>query len=358
MHRARLRRAVPALACVLTVLAAGCTRSKEAAATGVLDQVKQRGKVRCGVNKDVPGFGFLTPSGTYAGFDIDYCHALAAALFNNPDAVELKPLDANQRFPALQSREIDVLVRNTTVSASRDGADAATFAAPTFYDGQGVMVKASSKVKALTDLQDSAVCVLAGTTNELNLASQFAARGIKYEPRSFDKVDTLRQAFTQDRCDAWTSDKSQLAGVRSTWPPDQGGPAALVILPDTLSKEPLAPAVRDGDSKWAQVVDWVVLATIQAEEFGLTKANVDQVKVSTTDPDVKRFLGLPAQEGGQPFDPKLGLPTDFAYRVVKQVGSYGEIYDRNVGPPTPLGLDRGLNQLWTKGGLLYAPPYR
>ncbi|HEY8200575.1 MAG TPA: amino acid ABC transporter substrate-binding protein [Actinomycetota bacterium] len=364
MRRVWLRRALLAIACALTVLAATCTsrdagsKAPNAAGSGVLEQVKQRGKLRCGVNKDVPGFGFLTPAGTFAGFDIDFCHVIATAVLGNPDAVEFKPLDANQRFPALQSGEIDVLVRNTTVSASRDGADAATFAVPTFYDGQGMMVKASSKVRTLQDLQDSAVCVLAGTTNELNLASQFAARGIRYEPRSFQTVDTLRQAFTQGRCDAWTSDKSQLAGLRSTWPADQGGPAALVILPDTLSKEPLAPAVRDGDARWAQAVDWAVLSTIQAEEFGLTKANVDQVRTSTTDPEVKRFLGLPLQQGGQPFDPKLGLPVDFAYKVVKQVGSYGEIYDRNVGPSTPLGLARGLNQLWSKGGLLYAPPYR
>jgi general L-amino acid transport system substrate-binding protein len=364
MRRARLLRSVPSLVFVVALSAAACTSSKDtgskagSAASGVLERVKQRSKVTCGVNKDVPGFGFVTTEGTFSGFDVDYCRVIAAAVLGDSSAVDFKPLDANQRFPALQSGEIDVLVRNTTFSASRDGADGATFATPTFYDGQGLMVKASSTFKALKDFQDTAICVLAGTTNELNLASQFAARGIKYEPRSFEKVDTLRAAFTQGRCDAWTSDKSQLAGHRSTWPADQGGPSSLVILPDTLSKEPLAPAVRDGDAKWAQAVDWAVLATIQAEEFGITRANVDQVRSSTTDPEVKRFLGLPLQAGAQPFDPKLGLPPDFAYKVVKQVGSYGEIYDHNVGPGTPLGLPRGLNEQWTKGGLLYAPPYR
>ena len=365
MGRPRLRCAVPAMLFAVALSAAACTssnetgsRSSDAAGSGVLERVKQRGRLTCGVNKDVPGFGYVTAAGTFSGFDVDYCHVIAAAVLGDAAAVDFKPLDANQRFPALQSGEIDVLVRNTTFSASRDGADGATFATPTFYDGQGLMVKASSKFRTLKDFQDTAICVLSGTTNELNLASQFAARGIKYEPRSFERVDTLREAFAQGRCDAWTSDKSQLAGHRSTWPPDQGGPSALVILPDTLSKEPLAPAVRDGDAKWAQAVDWAVLATIQAEEFGITKANVDQVRSSTTDPEIKRFLGLPLQQGSQAFDPKLSLPPDFAHKVVKQVGSYAEIYEGNVGPATPLGLPRGLNELWTKGGLLYAPPYR
>lgn len=363
MRGFRVCRAVPALLCVAALSAAACTSSKDgarsnASSSGVLETVKERGKVRCGVNSGVSGFGFLDPKGTFSGFDIDYCRVIAAAVLGDASAVEFKALTADQRFPALQSGEIDVLVRNTTFTAGRDGAEGATFATPTFYDGQGMMVKASSSFRKLTDLQDTAICVLSGTTTESNLASQFAARKLKYEPRSFPGVDTLRSAFVEGRCDAWTSDKSQLAGHRASWPADQGGPAALVILPDTLSKEPLAPAVRDGDSKWAAAVDWAVIATIQAEEFGISQATVDQVRTSTTDPEIKRFLGLPPQEGAQSFDPKLGLPTDFALKVVKQVGSYADIYDRNVGPATPLGLARGVNALWTNGGLLYAPPYK
>jgi general L-amino acid transport system substrate-binding protein len=366
VRRPRLRRAVPALLCVLGLSTAACTSSgddanpnaKNASSTSVLDDVKTRGKLRCGVNKDVPGFGFLTPAGTYAGFDIDYCKAIAAAVIGDSNAVEYKPLAAAQRFPALKTKEIDVLVRNTTANATRDGSDGATFATTTFYDGQGLMVKSSSKFKAVTDLKDTAICVLTGTTTELNLASQFRARGIAYEPKPFETVDTLRQAFVSGACDAWTSDKSQLAGIRATWPAESGGPAALTILPDTLSKEPLAPAVLDGDSKWASALNWVVLATIQAEEFKLTQGNVDQMRTSTTDPDVKRFLGVPLEAGKPPFDPGLGLPVDFAYKVTKQIGNYAEIYDRNVGPNTALGLPRGQNALWTSGGLLYAQPYR
>jgi general L-amino acid transport system substrate-binding protein len=366
VRRSRLRRAgMVAVFCAVALLAAGCPATKDGgsdrnsnAAGGVLERVKKAGKVKCGVNKEVPGFGYLSADGTFAGFDIEFCKVIAAAVLGDETAVEYKALDANQRFPALASGEVDVLVRNTTVTATRDGADGATFVSPTFYDGQGMMVKAASKFKSVTDLQDTSICVLAGTTNELNLASQFAARGIKYEPRSFEKVETLRQAFVSGACDAWTSDKSQLAGHRSGWPEDQGGPSALVVLPDSLSKEPLAPAVRDGDSKWASAVNWAVLATVQAEEFKLTSANVDQVRSATTDPDVKRFLGAAAEQGAEPFNPKLGLPTDFAYKVVKRVGNYAEIYERTIGPSTPLGLVRGLNALYTSGGLLYAPPYR
>lgn len=364
-RRPRLRRAVPALLCVLGLSTAACTSSggngdsgTTAGSKSLLDTVKSRGKLRCGVNREVPGFGFPTADGAFAGFDIDFCKAIAAAVIGDANAVEYKPLSAAQRFPSLKTNDIDVLVRNTTATATRDGAEGATFATPTFYDGQGVMVKTSSNFRDLDDLRDTAVCVLTGTTTELNLASQLGARGIKYEPRPFETVDTLKQAFLSGACDAWTSDLSQLAGQRSGWPADQGGPAALTILPETLSKEPLAPAVLDGDPRWASAVDWVVQATIQAEEFKITQANVDQVRSSTTDPDVKRFLGVPLEANKPPFDPGLGLPVDFAYKVVKLVGNYGEIYARNVGPETPLGLARGQNGLWTDGGLHYALPYR
>jgi general L-amino acid transport system substrate-binding protein len=218
-----------------------------------------------------------------------------------------------------------------------------------------MMVRADSRYEELEDMGGTTICVLSGTTTELNLESQFLARNVRYTPLSFEDNDTLQQAFTQGRCDGWTSDKSQLAGVRSNWPEGQGGPDALRILDVTMSKEPLGPAVRDGDSRWADVVDWVVIATIQAEEFGITSQNVDRMGESDN-PEIQRFLGRPVE--GEPFDAGLGLEPDFAVDVIKAVGNYGEIYGRNVGPDTPLGLERGMNALWTDGGLLYAPPYR
>ena len=370
MHRPR-RFALPSVVLLLlSLLLAACTSPRgddkgsggdsnaKSSGSDRLKMVQDRGKLVCGVNQSVPGFGFLKPDGSFSGFDIDFCRVIAAAVLGDAGAVEFKPLTADARFPALQTGEIDVLVRNTTMTAGRDGEQGATFATPTFYDGQGLMVKASSQFKKLQDLKDTAICVLQGTTTEQNLAAQFGAKRIPYEPRSFQDLNTLQGAFIEGRCDVWTADKSALAGTRSNWPAEQGGPAGLLILPDTLSKEPLAPAVRDGDAKWAAAVDWAVLATIQAEEFGLTQANVDQMRSSATDPDVKRFLGLPPAEGSPVFDPKLGLAPDFNYKVVKLVGSYAEIYERNVGSGTPLGLARGPNALWTNGGLLYAPPYK
>lgn len=316
-----------------------------------LQQVKDRGTLNCGVNNAVPGFGSVTAEGEYRGFDIDFCRAVAAAVLDDPEAVEFKPLTAEQRFTALQAGEIDVLIRNTTWTASRDGQEGATFLTTTFYDGQGMMVRADSSYQELEDMDGTTICVLSGTTTELNLASVFRARGIDHQPRTYEDNETLQQAFIQERCDGWTSDKSQLAGVRSNWPDNQGGPEALRILDETFSKEPLGPVVRDGDSQWAQVVDWVVIATIQAEEFGITSENVDQMQDSDN-PEIARFLG------GEDFDAGLGLPNDFAVKVIEAVGNYGEIYNRNVGPDTTLGLERGMNRLWTEGGLHYAPPYR
>ncbi|HZC99602.1 MAG TPA: amino acid ABC transporter substrate-binding protein [Actinomycetes bacterium] len=344
--------AVP-LALVGVLLLAGCTGGNEEGErqASTLRQVRDRGTLNCGVNDAVPGFGFVTQAGDFQGFDIDYCRAVAAALFGDPAKVEFKPLTAEQRFTALQAGEIDVLIRNTTWTASRDGAEGSTFLTTTFYDGQGMMVRASSRFQKLEDMSGTTICTLSGTTTELNLASVFRARRIDHTPLSFEDNDTLQQAFTQRRCDGWTSDKSQLAGVRSNWPANQGGPDGLRILDETFSKEPLGPVVRDGDSQWAQVIDWVVLSTIQAEEFGVTSKNVDQM-VNSQNPEIARFLG------GADFDSGLGLPRDFAVKVIKAVGNYEEIYNRNVGPDTPLGLERGLNGLWTKGGLHYAPPYR
>jgi general L-amino acid transport system substrate-binding protein len=326
-----------------------------AASDSVLDTVRSRGSVICGVNDAVPGFGVTTEAGDFEGFDIDFCRVIAAAALGDADAVDLVPLTAEARFTALQSGEIDVLVRNTTWTATRDGGEGAAFATTTFYDGQGMMVRADAGFGSVDEMDNTVVCVLSGTTTELNLESQFSARGLSYEALTFEDNDTLREAFIADRCDGWTSDKSQLAAVRSAWPDGEGGPEALVVLDDTLSKEPLGPAVRDGDSSWFDVVNWAVIATIQAEEFGVDSGNVDDL-ASSTDPDAEpelaRFLGI----GG--FDAGLGLDADFALNVVSQVGNYAEIYDRHVGPNTGLGLERGENALWTDGGLLYPPPYR
>jgi general L-amino acid transport system substrate-binding protein len=322
---------------------------------GVLDTVRQRGAVVCGVNDAVPGFGTVTEGGDFEGFDIDFCRAIAAAALGDADAVDLVPLTAEARFTALQSGEIDVLVRNTTWTATRDGSEGAAFATTTFYDGQGMMVRSDAGYGSVDDMDNTVVCVLSGTTTELNLESQFSARGLSYEALTFEDNDTLREAFIADRCDGWTSDKSQLAAVRSAWPDGEGGPEALTILDDTLSKEPLGPAVRDGDSPWFDVVNWTVIATIQAEEFGVDSSNVDSLVESTdpeTEPELARFLGIDG------FDAGLGLDPDFAVNVVGQVGNYAEIFERHVGPATGLGLERGENALWTDGGLLYPPPYR
>jgi general L-amino acid transport system substrate-binding protein len=321
----------------------------------LLAAVKSRGTLNCGVNEAVPGFGFVTEGGEFEGFDIDFCKVVAAAVLGDPDAVEYKPLTAEQRFTALQSGEIDVLIRNTTRTASRDGSEGATFLTTTFYDGQGMMVRADSDYQELEDMGGTTICVLSGTTTELNLESQFQARDVDYTPLAFEDNDPLQQAFTAERCDGWTSDKSQLAGIRSNWPEAEGGPEGLRILDVTMSKEPLGPVVRDGDVEWADAVNWAVIATMQAEEFDISSENIDEA-LESDDPEVQRFLGQPVE--GEPFDAGLGLPADFAVQVVRGVGNYAEIYDRNVGPGSALELERGINSLWTEGGLHYPPPYR
>jgi general L-amino acid transport system substrate-binding protein len=369
-----------ALLSVLTLLGAACSDDDdsspdregdagEEAATGgeggdegggsLLAEVQDRGTLNCGVNETVPGFGLVDEQGEYSGFDIEFCKAVAAAVLGDAEAVEYTALsDPETRFPALQSGEVDVLIRNTTYTASRDGGEGARFLATTFFDGQGMMVRADSGLQSIEDMNGTTICVLAGTTTELNLATRFEAAGLTYTPLTFPDADALGEAFGAGQCDGWTSDLSQLAGQRSAFPE---GPDALVIFDDAFSKEPLGPAVRDGDDEWASAVNWAVLATIQAEEFGITSDNVEQM-TSSDNPDILRFLGQPvaAEEGSEPapFDPGLGLEPDFAVDVITQVGNYGEIHDRTVGPGTPLGLERGINAQWSDGGLLYAPPYR
>ena len=370
-------RALLGLLCLTALVAAGCsddgggddaadgggdTTAPESEITliqdgGVLDAVRERGTVRCGVNDAVPGFGFTDEAGEFSGFDIDFCRVIAAAVLGDAEAVEMTPLTADQRFTALQAGEIDVLVRNTTWTSSRDGGEGAAFATTTFFDGQQMMVRSDAGIDSIEALSGATICVLSGTTTELNLATRFESAGLAYEPLSFQDNDQLQAAFIAGQCQGWTSDGSQLAGVRSSFPAEAGGPESLSILDEVFSKEPLGPVVPDGDSAWFDAVNWAVIATIQAEEFGITSANVAEM-ASSEDPAIRSFLGQPSGEDNTVLDPGLNLDPDFAVNVIEQVGNYGEIFDRNVGAGSTLGLERGLNALWTDGGLHYAPPYR
>ena len=328
---------------------------------GLLAEVRERGTLNCGVNETVPGFGLVDDQGEYTGFDVEFCKVVAAAVLGDAEAVEYTPLTAETRFTALQSGEVDVLIRNTTFTAIRDGAEGARFLETTFYDGQGMMVRADSGFRSIEDMDGTTICVLQGTTTELNLATRFGTSGLSYEPLPYPDADAIQEAFVAGQCDGWTSDLSQLAGIRSAFPDSEGGPEALTIFDEAFSKEPLGPVVRDGDDDWADAVNWAVISTIQAEEFGITQDNVEQ-QLESDNADILRFLGEPveAEEGAEPapFDPGLDLDADFAVNVISQVGNYGEIYDRTVGADSPLALDRGLNAQWQDGGLLYAPPYR
>ncbi len=315
-----------------------------------LKAILDRGKLICGVHGSFQGFGFVDSAGVWSGFDVDFCRAWAAALFNDANAVEFRGLSAQARFTALQSGEVDVLSRNSTWTVTRDAELGLTFGPVTFYDGQAIMTKTSvtaDPAAGLKALEGGSVCVQSGTTTELNLADAFRAAGVTYTPVVFEDQNAAFQAYEEGRCDAITSDRSQLATQ---------GQAVLknyadhVILNVVMSKEPLAPAVAQGDDKWADVVHWVVYGMIQAEELGITSKNVDDF-LKSDDPVVKRLLGTDDSALGA----KLGLSNDFVYRVIKLVGNYGEVYDRNLGV---FNIARGQNDLWTKGGLLYAPPMR
>lgn len=319
----------------------------------VLEEVQARGELNCGTRDAFPGFAVLTEDGDHVGFDSDFCRAIAAAVLGDAEAVNHVDLETADRFTALQSGQIDVLVRNTTWTAGRDGTEGATFLQVNYYDGQGMMVN-TGDFESITEMDGVVICSAGGTTTEGDAATEAARLGLDWEIRSFPDTDLLQEAFQAGQCDGWTSDTSQLTGLRSVYP---DGPEALTILPEVFSKQPLAPAVLDGDAAWAQAVNWAIIATIQAEEFGITSENVDDF-LDTDDINIRRFLGLDFEddEGNTTtFDPGLGLPIDFAYQVVSQVGNYGEIFEEHLAP---LGLERGLNALWTDGGLMYAMPYR
>ena len=314
-----------------------------------LQAVLDRGNLICGAHGSFQGFGFLDTNGAWSGFDVDFCRAWAAALFNDADAVEFVSVNAQDRFTALQAGQFDVLSRNSTWTFTRDAELGLTFGPVTFYDGQAIMARkdiVSDASVGLDALEGANICVQSGTTTELNLADQFRAAGVSYEPVVFAEQSEAFQAYEEGRCDAVTSDRSQLATQ---------GRAVLsnfddhVILDLVMSKEPLAPAVVQGDEKWADVVHWVVYGMIEAEEHGITSENVDDF-LTSEDPVIRRLLGVEGELGS-----KLGLSNDFVYRVIKLVGNYGEVFERNLGP---FGLTRGQNDLWTNGGLMYAPPFR
>ncbi|MEO6126635.1 MAG: amino acid ABC transporter substrate-binding protein [Ilumatobacteraceae bacterium] len=320
-----------------------------------LAAVQAADSVKCGTRDALPGFAVLDSSGEHVGFDADFCRVVAAAVLGDATKVDFVDLETADRFTALQSGKVDVLIRNTTWTASRDGSEGATFLHPNFYDGQGMMVAADAGFASINDMTNAIVCVAKGTTTEGNAAAASNRLKLNWEIRTFDDTDQIQAAFVAGQCDGWSSDTSQLTGLRSAYP---DGADALTILPEVFSKEPLAPAVADGDTQWAQVVDWAILATIQAEEFGITQANVDDMVANSDVVGIQQFLGVAvtgADGSSTTLDPGLGLPVDFAQQVIKQVGNYGEIFERNLAP---LGLDRGVNALWTDGGLMYSPPYR
>ena len=315
---------------------------------GLLQAVRDRGELICGGNETLPGFGVVDSAGEYSGFDIDFCRVVAAGVLGDANAVKIVPLAADARFTALQSGEIDVLIRNTTWTATRDGTEGSNFLFTTFYDGQGMMVPASTGFTTLEDLADASICVLSGTTTELNLTSVFGARGIPFTPVVFEDNTQLQPAYESGQCEAWTSDASQLAAFKATI--EGAGGAEQSIMAEVISKEPLGPVVADGDTEWAQAVEWSVMAAVQAWEFGLDSTNIGTY--SGDDPNILRFVG---QSDG--FDPGLGLDANFAVNVVEQVGNYEEIYNRNI-VPIGLQLEGSPNDLWTNGGLMYVPPFR
>ena len=324
----------------------GLTVSAASAAT--LDDVKAKGFVQCGVSTGLAGFSNPNDAGDWTGLDVDLCRAVAAAIFKDAKAVKFSPLSAKERFTALQSGEIDVLSRNTTWTMSRDTQLGLNFAGVNYYDGQGFMVRKSLGVNSALQLSGASVCVQTGTTTELNLTDYFKANNMTYNPVVFEKLEEVNAAYDANRCDVYTTDQSGLYSIRLglTNPDDH------MVLPEVISKEPLGPVVRQGDDQWFSIVKWAHFAMLNAEEMGITSANVDEM-MNSTDPNVLRLLGKDGE-----FGVKLGLENDWAYQIIKQVGNYGEAFERNVGGSTPLGIARGVNALWSKGGLQYAPPIR
>ncbi len=317
-------------------------------AAETLDTVKERGELSCGVSTGLPGFSNPDDSGSWTGIDVDVCRGVAAAVLGDASAVKFVPLTAKERFTALQSGEIDVLSRNTTWTLTRDTSLGLNFTGTSYYDGQGFLVKKDLGVSSATELDGASVCIQAGTTTELNLADYFRFQGMEYSPVVFDTSDQTVQGFSSGRCDVLTSDQSQLYALRTKL----DDPGSAVVLPEVISKEPLGPVVRQGDDQWFNVVKWSLFAQINAEELGVSSDNLDEM-LGSDNPSIKRLLGVEGDMGQ-----KLGLEADWAAKIIAQVGNYAEMFERNVGETTPLEISRGLNALWSDGGIMYAPPVR
>ena len=327
------------------------TTAQDAVQLGPITQrIIERGEVICGANKaGLAGFAVVNDAGEWEGFDVDFCRAVAAAVLGDASAVSFRPLEAGERQAAIQAEEVDMMSRNTTWTLSRDAVWGAAFAPTTFYDGQGMMVRADSGITSLADMDGLSVCVQSGTTTELNLADQMSLAGVTYTPSVFAEAAATWEAFVAGRCDGFTTDKSGLIAYKGS----SEDPSLYSILDVTMSKEPLGPLSPQSDAQWADIIKWVVYGTIQAEEYGITSANVDEFLTSEV-PEIQRFLG----QGDNAIGSLYGIPNDFMVAVIRQVGNYGEIFDRNLGPDTPFNLGRGINDLWTRGGLMYSPPFR
>lgn len=334
-------------ACVV-IVALAMLAAAGVATAGTLDEVRARGYLIAGVNGGVFGFSMPDKKGVWKGLDVDTAKAIAAAVFGDADKVKFVALTAVQRLPALQSKEIDVLCRNTTQTLTRETVNGLNFCHVNYYDGQGFLIPKKLGIKSAKELGGATVCVLPGTTTEMNAADFFRKNRISWKPVVIEQTAELSKAFFAGRCDCLTSDASQLAAHRSVAP----NPDDYVLLPEIISKEPLCPVVRHGDDQWYDIVNWATMALIQAEEFDIASKNVDEM-LKSNDPQIQRFLGVTPGSGKA-----LGIDEKWAYNIVKQVGNYGEIFDRNVGPNTPLALERGLNDLWTRGGIMYSAAFR
>jgi general L-amino acid transport system substrate-binding protein len=344
MNLNQLKTLAAAVAALSALMAAPARAGK------TLDNIKAKGQVVCGVNTGLAGFAAADSAGKWSGLDVDVCRALAAAVLSDPEKVKYVPLNAQQRFTALQSGEVDILSRNTTFTLTRDASLGLSSTVTNYYDGQGFMVTAKSKIKSAKQLKGQTVCVQSGTTTEKNLTDYSKANGLNIKPVVFEKLEAAENAYFTGRCVSYTTDASGLSSTRSKVAKD---PKDHVILPDLISKEPLGPMVRRGDDEWFAIVKWVMYGMLEAEENGVTQANVDQMKTSTS-PVVQRLLGGGTEDTGK----LLGLDKEWLARAIKATGNYGESFERNVGPKSPLGLPRGLNNLWNKGGLMYAYPVR
>jgi len=338
-----MKRGIAAIACAIAFGFAG-----SAVTAQTLNTIKTRGILHCGSNVGLAGFGIPDKQGNWTGFDVDYCRAIAAAIFNDPGKVKFVPTTGQNRFTALQSGDVDVLIRNTTWSLSRDTSLGLNFTGVNYYDGQGFIVRRALKVKSALELSDAAVCVGQGTTTELNLADYFRANKMKIKTVTFGTADDTVKAYEAGRCDVFTTDQSGLYAERLRF----AKPEDHMVLPEIISKEPLGPSVRHGDDQWFDIVKWVHYAMLTAEELDITSKNVDEA-LKSTNPDVRRLVGTEGNYGEQ-----LGLTKDWAYRIIKHIGNYGEVFERNIGQGSPLKIARGQNALWSKGGLQYAPPIR